>query len=82
MCDMLVASTNDISPSILMYGWHGESDVLIGPSFWRMGDMEVACYNFINHPFWRMDGMETVMFRFFRPFWCMGGMAVACGRMV
>jgi hypothetical protein len=29
----------------LAYGWHVGSNVLIGPSFWRLGDMTFACKN-------------------------------------
>jgi hypothetical protein len=37
MIDMVVASKNDIRPSILAYGWHGDSDVSIDPSIWAYG---------------------------------------------
>jgi hypothetical protein len=47
MGDMAVAFKNFTGPSILAYGWHGGSAVLVGP-YWRMGGMAVACKDVIG----------------------------------
>jgi hypothetical protein len=59
MGGMAVACKNGIIPCVLSYGWHGGSDVLIGPFFWCMGGMEVAYKNgmtLVEVWSWAFDG--------------------------
>jgi hypothetical protein len=59
MCGMAVEYKNCISPSILAYGWHGGSDVLIGSSIlgygWNGGRVQEwhMAYIFVVWVSWR-----------------------------